>query len=103
MKYSLILQFRTESLTEFDKILDLEDSLIVDLATCANVDGHDFGCGTANIFIYTNEPEETFRRARKRLVEEGRLDDVTAAQRPMDSKVYTVIWPEGSTKPFSLI
>ena len=103
MKYQLVIQFPAESLADFDEMVALEDRLIADLGTSAKVDGHDFGSGTANIFIFTTEPEMTFWRVRQRLQQEGRLESVTAAHRPVNGNDYTVIWPKDSKRPFSIL
>ena len=103
MRYQLVIQFPAESLTDFDEMVALEDRLIADLGTSAKVDGHDFGSGTANIYIFTTEPEMTFWRVRQRLQQEGRLQSVTAAHRLVDGNDFTVIWPKDSKTPFSIL
>ena len=103
MKYQLVIQFPAASLVDFDEMVALEERLIADLGTSAEVDGHDFGSGTANIFIFTTEPEMTFWRVRQRLQQEGRLESVTAAHRLVNVDDYTVIWPKDSKRPFSIL
>jgi biotin synthase-related radical SAM superfamily protein len=103
MMYQLVIQFPADTLEDYDDMVALEDRLIADLGTSAEVDGHDFGSGTANIFIRTTEPETTFRTVRKRLEQEGRLQSVTAAHRPRDGEDYTVIWPKASKTAFSIL
>ena len=102
MRHQLILQFRADSLADFDELVALEDRLISDLGSSADVDGHDFGSGEANIFIFTSEPEMTFYRVYGRLQQDGRLQSVIAAHRPVDDSNYTVIWPKDSKRPFSV-
>lgn len=102
MRYQLVLQFRAESLSDFDELVSLEDRLISDLGSSADVDGHDFGSGTANIFILTSEPEMTFRKVHERLQEDGRLQPAIAAHRPVDGGNYTVIWPKDSKTAFTV-
>lgn len=103
MKYQLVLQFRGESLQDFDALVALEDRLIAELGTSAKVDGHDFGSGTGNIFIFTSDPDITFWRARQLLQREGRLQSVTAAHRPVHGNDYTVIWPKDCKTAFSIL
>jgi hypothetical protein len=103
MRYQLVIQFPAESLADYDAMVALEDCLIADVGTSAEVDGHDFGSGTANIYIFTTEPEMTFWRVRQRLKQDGKLESVTAAHRPVDGNDYTVIWPKDSKKPFSIL
>jgi hypothetical protein len=101
--YQLVLQFPGDTLSDLDAMVALEDALIEDLVDSADVDGHDFGSGETNIFIFTDNPEATFATAKRRLQREGRLDSVTAAYRPVDGERYTVIWPKDFTKQFTII
>ena len=99
MNYQLVLQFRGDSLADFDAMVALEDELIEELAG-ADVDGHDVGSDEVNIFIFTSDPAQTFRAARPVLERRHCLQGVTAAYRRADGEDYTVIWPEGSTQEF---
>ncbi len=56
MKYQLVLQFKGDTLRDYDSLIGIEDALIPELGSSAEVDGHDFGSGTANIFIYDEKP-----------------------------------------------
>ena len=103
MKYQLVLQFRGDSLADFDAMVALEDQLIKDLGHLAKVDGHDCGSGETNIFIFTSDPAITFWRVRHTLQRAGRLDAVTAAYREVQGASYTVLWPEDSQKEFSVM
>ncbi len=60
MKYQLVLQFRGDTLADYDAMIALEDRLREELTHSANVDGHDCGAGEANIFIFTSDPKATF-------------------------------------------
>src|SRR5580658_3053620 len=103
MRYQLVLQFRGDSLADLEALVVLEDRLISDLGRSAEVDGHDIGSGQANIFIFTSDPALTFWRVRQMLQREGRLQNVTAAHRPIDGNDYTVICPKESDVPFSIL
>src|SRR5436190_21316646 len=72
MRYQLVLQFRGDSLADYDAMVALEDQLIDDLGHSAKVDGHDCGSGETNIFIFTSDPSVTFWRIRQTLEREGR-------------------------------
>ena len=100
MRYQLVLQFRGDSLADYDQMIALEDRLIEDLGHAAKVDGHDCGSGETNIFIFTTDPAATFWRVRQTLKQEGRLDAVTVAYREVEGERYTVLWPEGSPQEF---
>ena len=102
MRYQLVLQFRGDSLADYDQMIALEDRLIEDLADSADVDGHDCGSGETNIFIFTSDPAATFWRVRQTLKQEGRLEAVTAAYREVAGEQYTVLWPGGSTEAFGV-
>ncbi len=103
MDYQLVLQFRGDSLADYDAMVALENELIAQLGDTADVDGHDVGSGEVNIFIITTDPARTFRQSRAVLERNRRLGAVTAAYRPVDGEEYTVIWPEGSAKEFSVV
>jgi hypothetical protein len=100
--HQLVLQFCGDGLSDFDALVALENRLIDDLEGSAKVDGHDFGSGTGNIFIFTSDPDLTFWQVRQILQREGRMSSLTAAHRPVDGDDYTVIWPEDSQEPFSI-
>jgi hypothetical protein len=66
------------------------------------VDGHDLGSGEANIFIHTNDPQNTFRQLIPVLERSGHISHVTAAYRRADEDRYHVVWPENSSRQFSV-
>ena len=102
MKYHLTLQFRGGSLDDCDAMIALEDELTEELGDSADVDGHDVGSGETNIFIHTSDPSATFQRVRPVLERTQCLQTVTAAYREADGEHYTVIWPEGSKRKFTV-
>src|SRR5215475_1456014 len=100
MKYQLVLQFRGDSLEDFDEMIAVEDKLSEAFGDSADVDGHDMGSGERNIFIFTTDPKRTFLQARPVLERARSLHSLTAAYRPVKGERYTVIWPEGSKTEF---
>jgi hypothetical protein len=102
MDYQLVLQFRGDSLRDLDATVALEDELIEELGDAADVDGHDVGSGETNIFIFTSDPAATFHRARPVLERRQQLQAVTAAYREVEGEQFTVLWPEGSRREFSV-
>ena len=102
MRYQLVLQFRGDSLADYDQMIAVEDRLIEALGDSADVDGHDAGSGETNIFIFTSDPVATFRQAQPVLQSMDQLTGVTAAFRDVDGEQFTVIWPEGSTQEFTV-
>lgn len=103
MDYQLVLQFRGDSLADYDAMVALENDLITELGDSADVDGHDVGSGETNIFIITADPVRAFRQSRVVLERKRCLEAVTAAYRAVDGEEYTVIWPEGSAKEFRIV
>ena len=100
MRYQLVLQFRGDSLADYDQMIAVEDRLIEVLDESADVDGHDSGSGETNIFIFTSDPVATFRQAQPVLQSMDKLKGVTAAFREIVGEHFTVIWPEDSTQEF---
>jgi hypothetical protein len=101
MRYQLVLQFAADTLADYDSLVVMESHLIGVLGDGA-VDGHDLGSGEANIFIHTTDPQETFRQFVPLLERTGHLSRVTAAYRPTDGDRYHVLWPENSSRKFSV-
>jgi hypothetical protein len=93
MEYQVVLQFRGDSLGDYDSMNSLEDALIEELADIAEVDGHDVGSRETNIFLKTSEPASAFTRAKAVLGAFGLLGKVAAAYRPVGGNSFTVLWP----------
>jgi len=102
MNYQLVLQFRGDTLEDFDELIAFENELIEELGDSADVDGHDMGSGERNIFIFTSDPKRTFSQAKPVLERAQILQSVTAAYRPVEGEAYTIIWPEGSKIEFTV-
>ena len=102
MRYQLALQFRGDSLDDYDAMIALEDELVEAVGDSADVDGHDCGSGETNIFIFTSDPTATFQRVRPVLERTAHLPSVTAAYREVKGERYTVIWPAGSQREFTV-
>src|SRR5258708_9218055 len=93
MKYQLVLEFGATSIDDFDRFVALEDSLTEALEHSAIVDGHDFGSGTFNIFVHTDEPEATFSRLQAFVSSQGDQYRMRAAYRDFEGDDYTILWP----------
>ena len=102
MSYQLVLQFRSSAFVDVDALLALEDSLIEQISSSADVDGHDYGSGEANIFVLTSDPIDTFGAVKPVLDRAGLLTSVTVAYRPINEDRYTVLWPAHSEKLFQV-
>jgi hypothetical protein len=102
-KYQLVLQLPGTSQRDFDALVCLEETLVETFeGTPHEVDGHDFGSGTGNIFIDTNDPVAAFGKLKKaiNLINHPALK---AAYRSFDEDEYNLIWPENSSEEFELI
>ena len=60
MTYQLVLQIPLDSLNDYDEMVALEEELIEPLGRIGDVDGHDVGSGTMNVFILTDQPRQVF-------------------------------------------
>ena len=102
MNYQLVLQFAANSMTDFDRLISLEIKLMETLDDTGAVDGHDFGSGTFNIFVLTNEPTATFTEAHQAILDEGIPNELRAAYREGSGEDYVILWPSGLTE-FSVL
>ena len=101
MRYQLVLQFAADTIPDYDALIAMEHQLIDTLGD-GFVDGHDMGSGEANIFIHTSDPQDTFRQLAPLLLRSGRMHAVTAAYRSTDEDEYHVLWPENSSRQFTV-
>ena len=101
MSYQLVLQLPVGEKTDFDLLLDLEGRLEIGLGDSHDVDGHDFGSGEMNIFIYTANPNAAFSEIRQ-LVDFVEFPELQVAYRSIDEEEYTWLWPEGNSGSFSV-
>lgn len=92
MKYQLVLQFDADSLSDFDSLVRLEERLIRLLGPHHDVDGHDFGSGQMNIFIFTNDPVQVFDMART-AIPDAMSSSLRCAYRHIGGDEFTVICP----------
>lgn len=102
MQYQLVLRFRKALLESSDDVQALERALVEPLRDTAQLDGHDIGSRDINLFIMTADPASTFRRAKPALERLQLLDRVTAAYRLEGGVRFTVVWPLGYGRKFTL-
>lgn len=103
MRYQLVLQFTGDDPRVLEELIALEDQLIAAFDGSADVDGHDIGSNQANVFVLTDEPIETFARAKPLLEKRGLLGSVRAAYRDADGDDYALLWPKNSTARFQIL
>ena len=98
MRYRLVVQIKPASSEDLNRLVNWEEALIVDLATSAEVDGHDLGAGEFNIFIFTDDPSGTFRRIQGLPATRAMSASMAIAYRPVDGEDYIALWPRDSTR-----
>ena len=94
MKFQLVLQFPAAGMRQFDGLVALEEDLIQNLPPTSEVDGHDFGSGEFNIFVFTDHPRDTFDAARKLINKSPFQHELRAAYRERGKEEYVILWPE---------
>jgi len=103
MKYQLVLQLPAQSVDDFDSLIAIEDQLIDKLGKEHDVDGHDFGSGTMNIFIITNQPIKAFEISKPVFQRKRLLGQLKAAYRKQNGEDYTVLWPVNYSGQFEVM
>jgi hypothetical protein len=102
-KFQLVLQLPGDAVQDFDVMVGIEESLADALDGLPHeVDGHDFGSGTGNIFIHTNDPIGAFDLTKK-VVDLTAHPTLKAAYRSFEEDDYTLIWPENSQEEFKIM
>jgi hypothetical protein len=62
------------------------------------VDGHDFGLGEFNIFILTDDPAESFDKARRVVTSQEVPNAMRSGYRHVDDEDYVILWPSSLKK-----
>ncbi|MEO8161575.1 MAG: hypothetical protein ABI588_09160 [Arenimonas sp.] len=102
MQYQLVFRFRKLAFEAADGMQALELALAGALAGTAQLDGHDTGKRDIDLFLLTADPGSTFRRSKPVLEKLALLDKVTVAHRLEGGARFTVLWPLGYGRKFSL-
>lgn len=98
MNYQLVLQFSAKTLEDFDELIKLQDNLMNLLEGSEELDGHDFGCGEFNYFIYTGNPAGTFARI-KRVFDAVSIDkEMRVGYRVINEDDFVPVWPPDLTR-----
>jgi hypothetical protein len=95
MNYLLVIQFDGASAENFDRLIVLEEELGLLLGASATVDGHDFGLGEMNIFIFTEQPTRTFEKIHALLLDRDPSHSMRAAYRDVSEDGFVILWPVG--------
>jgi hypothetical protein len=103
LKNTLIIQFRCSGdVSELEWLIRIEDALIQGFSqnNKAIVDGHDFGSGTMNIFLFPNQGwGSAIEIVKAYLKLHGALDRALIIKRSKTER-YSVVWPEKYTGEF---
>jgi hypothetical protein len=102
MKFQLVLQWSTSSVRDHDHLIEIEDALMDSLDEDHIVDGHDFGSGQVNIFLYTDQPDQAFNQVKDILQKDEVWSRIRVAYREASGSEYVVIWPE-TLRSFDII
>jgi hypothetical protein len=89
----LVVQFDASTTEHYHRLLALEDSLFDPLEEIADVDGHDFGSGTFNLFLFTDAPEESLAKVQAAIARQGIALKMRAAYRERDGEKFTILCP----------
>lgn len=103
MKYQLVLQWPYNDISDYDELIAYENLLNEKLSShLGEVDGHDWGSGEMNIFLFTNDPMQAFESCRglicSPLIESG----LSAGYREINGEEYVRLWPPASIEPFAV-
>jgi hypothetical protein len=82
-------------------MIEIENTIGNGLGKGAFLDGHDFGSGAGNIFIYVNDPAPILERTMQLWDDRARAN-LRAAYREIKGEKYTILWPH-TLKEFELI
>jgi hypothetical protein len=77
----------------FDRLLQVEEKLLILLDGLADVDGHDYGSNELNIFILTEKPEEIFKLIEPSIASMGAAPGMRAAYCNVCGEHYTILQP----------
>ena len=99
--YQLVIQLPGSTQKDLEVLVNLETALMDAEDNTYEVDGHDFGSGTMNVFIHTNDPIAAFAVVQK-IAKVKSHTDLKAAYRSFDEDEYKVIWPENADDEFNL-
>lgn len=102
-EFQLVLQFRPWGNRSPKVLHAVEERLEAEDALDEDVDGHDFGSGEANIFLFTADPLRTITRCIPAVAAEGLLDLLGAGYRRVNEDQYVRVWPLGDTAPFDVL
>ncbi len=102
MEYQLVIKFWRKSLADEALLPEIESALEKALQPAAQVDGYDLSAKEINLFVLTDDPRHTFRRAKDVLEALGAVQGVSAGFRLVGGAQFTSLWPLRTTRKFRL-
>lgn len=93
MNFQLVLQFETDSISDYDRLVHFEEMAGDLLGSTGLIDGHDIGSGEMNIFILTDDPVASFERLKPSIDHLGITGKHKVAFRELSSEAYEILWP----------
>lgn len=99
----LVLQLPGQTNDDYDRLIALETDVESRLDDSSWLDGHDFGSGTMNLFIYTSDPIRTFESLRPMLHQYNLLEQIKAAFRLRNADTFQWIHPRDAEGEFVVL
>ncbi len=102
MKYLLVIQLSSKSMSSPSQVQAFDAKLARSLPRTCKVDGHAVGSGTTNFFVYTSAPFAAHRAFRKYFGTRALERIVRVSFRLMSSTQWMNLWPCRDSRPFAL-
>ena len=102
MQQQLIIKFYRPSLTDESFLATLEADLKAALGDAVESEGFDVSAKEINLFLLTEDPKHTFRRAKDVIEKLGVERGLSAASRLVGGAKFTPLWPPRATRKFTL-
>ncbi len=93
LRFQLVVQFDYSSVSDRAFLLRFEEDLRKQIEGHSEVDGHDFGSGEMNIFIFTDEPQQVCAFVIEAARKVAKTPPMRMAYRLLQADEYEVLWP----------
>ena len=102
MEYQLIIKLWRGSLADEGVLATIGDRLKQALGDTVELEGHDVTAKEINLFMLTDDPKHSFRKAKDILESLGIEKGLSAGFRLNGGAQLTSLWPLRSTRKFKL-
>lgn len=102
MQYQVVIKLWRGSLSEEGFLTSIQEQLKQALGDLVELEGHDVSPREVNLFMLTDDPRTSFRKARDVLEKLGVENGVSAAFRLNGGAQFTSLWPLRATRKFKL-